>query len=802
MDGAEPGDDPPPMWRAVGRAEVAELLARRVRRLRRELADARAVADDLRAQLDRERAHVAHLEGKIDEIHRSETWRLGRAAKAPLTPAIALRRTLATRRAGTPAVRHDAPRSAPLPVDDDARARYVTEIEHGWESPADGPVVAFAVFTTDLDEGRGDIYVAAGIGQELAALGWRRRYVPRHEWDRIPDDTDVVVAMIQTFDPLVAPPDTTTIAWIRNETDAWMRHPTLRSFDLVLCSSDASSRAIARRYAGPIGLLPLGVDTTMFRPGDGDRRGIVTTVNDWGRERQVYRALRSAPVDFPLTIAGHVDLAGGPLGRHHIGLSSWFAMPSLYRGASAVVDDFNHTTLPYGNVNSRLLEALACDAAVITNGDVGLAELGLGDVVVYRYDAELHELCRAASAGAFAERAAALGEVVRRDHSFAARAAVLDDGMRRCLAEPRHARRVIGFHPDFRITNPYQDLLYQSVAHDTEIVPVVDPFDADALDRAAELGASFVYHLHWTSTILGPAVDHTDAERRADRFVAELDRIRRHGGSIVWTVHNELPHECAHPDVEISMSARIAERCDAVHVMCEHSRRHVVDVFGADPDRVFVVPIPSYAGLYPDPGLDSLGARAAIGLGGDDPVFLFLGTIRPYKGVDLLLDAWPDVRAAVPGARLVVAGRPDHPTVPELERRARAIPDVVTHFAEVPDDELVTWFRAADVVVLPYRSGLNSSSVTLAYAMGRPVVAPAIGCIAELLDPRCSTSFDIGDAASLAAAMCAALDLDPRAVGTATTEISDSLSVETVSGRFVEEITTRTAGQHRHDGGS
>jgi len=121
-------------------------------------------------------------------------------------------------------------------------------------------------------------------------------------------------------------------------------------------------------------------------------------------------------------------------------------------------------------------------------------------------------------------------------------------------------------------------------------------------------------------------------------------------------------------------------------------------------------------------------ARTSLGLEGD--VALFFGYVRAYKGLDTLLRAWRRVRAERPGATLVVAGefyeRPE-----AYEALAREAGGVRLLNRYIPDDEVEALFRAADVTVLPYRSGTQSGVTHVAYALGSPVIATRVGGITE-----------------------------------------------------------------------
>ena len=99
-------------------------------------------------------------------------------------------------------------------------------------------------------------------------------------------------------------------------------------------------------------------------------------------------------------------------------------------------------------------------------------------------------------------------------------------------------------------------------------------------------------------------------------------------------------------------------------------------------------------------------------------------------------------RAAGPGARLLIAGRPrGGASTTRLAAAAAADRRIRLPLRFVPDDELQVWLRAADVVVLPFRDILTSGSAILALSFGRPVVAPALGCLPETV-PTAGVLYD------------------------------------------------------------
>ena len=128
------------------------------------------------------------------------------------------------------------------------------------------------------------------------------------------------------------------------------------------------------------------------------------------------------------------------------------------------------------------------------------------------------------------------------------------------------------------------------------------------------------------------------------------------------------------------------------------------------------------------------GPRSAWACRSGGPVFAFVGAIRGYKGVGELLEAFAGSTDLGPDARLLICGKPLPARLGrELEQRAVADPRIVLRLERMPEEELSQVLRAADVVVLPFRDILTSGSAILALSLGRPVIAPALGCLPETL---------------------------------------------------------------------
>jgi len=727
------------------RVEI-ERLEQTIQLLRNRQADTEASKqhqiEQLREQLQDERS-------RLHSVYESETWKTGHAI---VSMARALRRPRSlTRRAGKPRSR-SGQSALPLPIalpryrlsEDSAveeqYLRAVTKRKFGGE----GVRLAIAVQTLDFTEGRGDVYTAVGLGRFLERIGYDVVYVPREHWYRPPDGLEIYLVLLDELDLFQVTKPCLRLGWIRNRTTDWIASPSLQLYDALLASSELSINEIKRVYSGPVGLLRIGVDDELFaRAAQSERSGVVTTVNQWGRERQIYQALARSRRDFPLAIYGEQRGLNQELLPHWVGRTSYFALPSLYTQASIVLDDHNHTAQPFGNVNSRVYESLACGAVVITNASVGLHESGLADVPVYEDAEQLDDLIHRFLADPIEMQKLGqrLQDEVLARHTYAERAAEFDRFRRSLMVAEKVGRRILGFFPDYRHTNPYQTMLYPW-NHETSVaaIPVGRAEDV-ARSVLAEPGKRFVYHLHWTAPILGGATSEQHARKKMTSFIRGVDDLHARGASFIWTIHNVMPHECAYPKVEAELRQQLAERADVVHVMCSETEDLVAAHFKLPADRVRVVPHPNYVDIYPNV-VDEARARRELGLRPEDTVLCHFGGIRPYKGLNELLDAFERACEVDDRLRLILAGAAGRfAELEDLRERCQANPRIVANFNRIADGDVQVFLNASDCVVLSHRSVLNSGSLMLALSFGRPVIAPAAGCLRELLSDAFSIEY-------------------------------------------------------------
>jgi glycosyltransferase involved in cell wall biosynthesis len=244
--------------------------------------------------------------------------------------------------------------------------------------------------------------------------------------------------------------------------------------------------------------------------------------------------------------------------------------------------------------------------------------------------------------------------------------------------------------------------------------------------RAAR--AADVIHFQWLTV------------QQLDRHLLPPGRSRRRPRRpLVLTAHDILPREPRRGQLE--GQRRLYERFDAIVVHSENGRRRLTAELGVDAERVHVIP----HGIFEHLAAAPVAADAPT-LRPGRPVVLCFGLMRPYKGIDLLLEAWE----GIDDAELWVAGmaRMDiSPLLAAAPPNVRFVPRFITD-AELPD-----YFRRAELVVLPYREADQSGVLFTALAFGKPLLLSDVGGFPEVAATGAARTFRAGDVPALRAAL-------------------------------------------------
>lgn len=283
-----------------------------------------------------------------------------------------------------------------------------------------------------------------------------------------------------------------------------------------------------------------------------------------------------------------------------------------------------------------------------------------------------------------------------------------------------------------------------------------------------------VIHLHWVELqIASPS--RWRALKKFARLAAAVLLSRLEGITFVYTVHNLAHHEGRNARLNQWANRLVFGLADAVHVHDEGVAAQLASLYGRR-RGVYVVPHGNYIGAYPVSDARE-EARLRLGLLPHHKVFLFLGQIRPYKGVEELIAAFRQLQGE--DYVLLIAGNPqDAGYAARIGAAAQGDSRIRLRLGYVPDEELHRYLLAADADVLPYREVTTSGAALLAFSFGLPVVAPSIGCFPGLVEGNRGILYAPDDPHGLVDALARAAALDREAARRATLAYAESLGWE------------------------
>jgi len=331
--------------------------------------------------------------------------------------------------------------------------------------------------------------------------------------------------------------------------------------------------------------------------------------------------------------------------------------------------------------------------------------------------------------------------------------------------------------------NKYQSLLYRNAAKFGYAVERIGK-----LDELKEIywPGPVIFHAHWFGQLSKSAANEAEFQQNIEgAFELILEFQQRTDCKMVWTAHNLLPHNSAFPETDIELRRRIIELFDLVHFMDESHPALLENLIDARPNHTLFAPHPHYGPAHAD-HISREEARDALGFDPSSTVLLFFGSIRPYKGLEDLIEAFRKTRAKSRAElRLAIAGFPsDAAYVDEILKLIAEDPAIKFVPHKIADENVQLYFRAADSVVLPYAGNqLNSGAAMLALTFDCAVIAPNEPAFSALTDYGVTT-YDRSELDSLSAALSG---IFPSQQST-NAEFKNRFDPDTVSDHFFANI--------------
>lgn len=273
-------------------------------------------------------------------------------------------------------------------------------------------------------------------------------------------------------------------------------------------------------------------------------------------------------------------------------------------------------------------------------------------------------------------------------------------------------RKPLIFFPDLRALNAYQTDLYREVSNDWDVRPGL-PWDCAGAE------APGLFHLHWEHFIYRQAKDEVEAEKLASDFMTKLARSIEEGWALIWTMHNEVPHENRFPTLHTKLKSFILDKASRIFV---HSKNHSALLPSKKnvQNKIRTVQHGTYEKFdyqnFYHPFRDKLKIEE------DGTLFLFFGELRAYKGLDFLLRAFSDSAIQSRPIYLLIAGAGNLERYLASYTADRSKLRIMN--GRIQEKDIPTIFNCANYSVFPYLKILNSGSLIMSMAMGIPALIP------------------------------------------------------------------------------
>ena len=210
------------------------------------------------------------------------------------------------------------------------------------------------------------------------------------------------------------------------------------------------------------------------------------------------------------------------------------------------------------------------------------------------------------------------------------------------------------------------------------------------------------------------------------------------GRRIVLTAHNVNIRKRDNCDSWFNrLSLRIQYHlAHHIFVHTERMKSELLADFGVPDTKISIIPF-GINNTAPNTGMTTIDAKRTLGLRSNNKVMLCFGQIAPYKGLEYLVDAFSELAKRDETYRLVIAGKVKPGQTEYWNRIRRKIDDsifqdqIIIRIEHIPDEEVELYFKAADVLIVPYIHIFQSGVPFLAYSFGLPVIATDVGSLRE-----------------------------------------------------------------------
>jgi glycosyltransferase involved in cell wall biosynthesis len=233
-----------------------------------------------------------------------------------------------------------------------------------------------------------------------------------------------------------------------------------------------------------------------------------------------------------------------------------------------------------------------------------------------------------------------------------------------------------------------------------------------------------VFHFHWWTYFFFPII----------LTIVIIAKIKKK--KIVCTAHNIVGHETN--IIDRFSSKLVFKLSNKIIVHSEHNKKQLKEKYNIPINNIYVQ-IYGTLNFYKTKKISKTEAREKLNLKNSDKILLFFGTIRDYKGLDVLLKALAKVIKEFPDVKLLIAGKPweNWNKYERIITENKIQKNVIKHLKYIPTEEVQYYFQACDLVVLPYRHFESQSGPGLiSLTFKKPLIVSNVGSLPDLINNK------------------------------------------------------------------
>lgn len=275
-------------------------------------------------------------------------------------------------------------------------------------------------------------------------------------------------------------------------------------------------------------------------------------------------------------------------------------------------------------------------------------------------------------------------------------------------------KRVLIFPSVSSKYNKYLNNLCDTIRDNYEVVGY------DTALKKKKLFKSEIYHFNW--------YESTDSKKTIairKMFIRILKLLNK---KIIWTVHNNFPHEVKNKNGTINFMKFMAEKSDRIHILCKETINN--EYLEKYKTKIVCVPHGDYIDNYLKSDID---IYERYNIDKSKKIMLFIGQVRKYKNIELLIKAFCNSNIQEDDFVLLICGN-CYDKRYEEEIRNLSNENVFFDFNFIKDEEMEAYLKASQMIVAPYnkQSSLNSGTLWMAMSYHKTMMLPLIGCVKDI----------------------------------------------------------------------